>query len=189
MNFFVVDLHAVIQVQLNATQGKVGDHLVIVAALFELLLELFLPLGGSGNLTGVGAVVDHVLHPVDFGLINPLHLVEVIHTKVADGVWRVAVEVDQRLEAILFAAVKQPVDRSLLVGLAMVFEEVLEEVVADDFPAAIALTAQRPGDEVQIFFQRVRAVDCFQPIAQAGDNIVFQILFVGDGIIPSASGS
>ena len=63
----------------------------------------------------------------------------------------------------------------------MVFEEILEEVVADDLPAAVALAAQRPGDEVQIFFQRVRAVDCFQPIAQAGDNIVFQILFVGDG--------
>ena len=52
LDFFVVDLHAIIQVQLDAAQGKVGDHLVIVAALFELLLELFLPLGGSGNLTG-----------------------------------------------------------------------------------------------------------------------------------------
>ena len=63
----------------------------------------------------------------------------------------------------------------------MVFEEVLEEIAADDLPAAARLAAQRPGDEVQIFFQRVRAIDGFQPVTQAGDNIVFQILFVGDG--------
>ena len=63
----------------------------------------------------------------------------------------------------------------------MVFEEVLEEVAADNLSAAVALAAQRPGDEVQIFFQRVRAVGSFQPIAQAGDDVIFQILFVGDG--------
>ena len=113
-----------------------GDHLVIVAALLELLLELFLPLGGSCHFAGVSAVVDHVLHPVDFGLVDPLHLVEIVHAEVADGVRRVAVEVDQRLEAVLLAAVKQPVDRALLVDFAVVFEEVLEKVVADDLPAA-----------------------------------------------------
>ena len=87
-----------------------GDHLVVVAALFELLLELFLPLGGSRHLACVGAVVDHILHPVDFGLIDALHLVEIVHAEIADGVRRVAVEIDQRLEAVLLAAVKQPVD-------------------------------------------------------------------------------
>ena len=181
MDFFVIDLHAIVQVQLNAAQGKVGDHFVIVAALFELLLQLFLPLGGSGHLAGVGAVVDHVLHPVDLRLIDALHFVEVIHTEIADGVRRVAVEVDQRLEAVLLAAVEQPVDRALLVGLAVILEKVLEEVAADDLPAAVPLAAQRPGDEVQIFFQRVRAVGGFQPAAQAGDDVVLQILFVGDG--------
>ena len=123
MNFFVVDLHTVIQVQLDAAQGEVGDHLVIVAALLELLLELFLAFGGSGYLAGVGAVVDHVLHPVDFGLVDPLHLVKVIHTDIADGIRRVAVEVDQRLEAALLAAVKQPVNRALLVGLAVILKK------------------------------------------------------------------
>ena len=62
-------------------------------------------------------------------------------------------------------------DRRLTVGPAVVDESKPDRSIA----------AQRFGDEVQIFFQRVRAVDCFQPIAQAGDNIVFQILFVGDG--------
>mgnify|MGYP005805331051 CR=1 FL=1 len=123
----------------------------------------------------------HFWHWVDLGLLNPLHRGEVDRREVADGVRSLAVEVDQGLEAVLLAAVKQPVDGPLLIGLAVVLEKVLEGVIADDLPAAVALAAQRPGDEVQIFFQRVRAVDCFQPIAQAGDNIVFQILFVGDG--------
>lgn len=158
-----------------------GNHLIIVAALFELLLEFFFSLGGSGHLAGVGAVVDHVLHSVDFGLIDALHLVKVVHAQIADGVRRVAVEIDQRLEAVLLAAVEQPVDGALLVGLAVVFEEVPEEVAADDLPTAVPLAAQRPGDEVQIFFQRVLPVGGFQPATQAGDNIVFQILFVGDG--------
>ena len=73
-------------------------------------------------------------------------------------------EVDQRLEAVLLAAVKQPVNRALLVGLTVVFEEILEEAAADDLPAAASLAAQCPGDEVQIFFQRVCAIDGFQPI-------------------------
>ena len=90
-------------------------------------------------------------------------------------------QVDQRLEAVLLAAVEQPVDGALLVGLAVVFEEVPEEVAADDLPTAVPLAAQCPGDEVQIFFQRVLPVGGFQPATQAGDNIVFQILFVGDG--------
>ena len=41
--------------------------------------------------------------------------------------------------------------------------------------------AKRFGDEVQIVLQRFLAVDHAQPAAQAGDNIVPQILFVGDG--------
>ena len=106
---------------------------------------------------------------------------EIVHPKVADGVRRVAVEVDQRLEAVLLAAVEQPINRALLVSLAVVLKEVLEEVAADDLPATVAFAAQRPGDEVQIFFQRVRTVGGFQPVAQAGNDVVLQILFVGDG--------
>ena len=181
MDFFVVDLHAVIQVQLDTAQGEVGDHLVIVAALLELLLELFLPFRGSSHFTGIGAVVDHVLHPVNLRLVDPLHLMEIVHAEVADSVRCVAVEIDQRLEAVLFAAVEQPVDRALLVDFAVVFEEVLEEIVADNLAAAVALVAKSFCYKVEAFFQRVCAINNFQPAAQAGDNIVSQILFVSDG--------
>ena len=120
LDFFLVDFYAVVQIQLNAAQGQMGDHLVIVTALLELLLQFLLPLGGGGHLPGILAVVDHVLHPADFRLVDSLHLVEVVHPEVADGVRRVAVEVDQRLEAVLLAAVKEPVDGPLLVGFAVV---------------------------------------------------------------------
>ena len=51
--------------------GKEQD--VYKRQLFELLLEFFFSLGGGGYLAGVGAVVDHVLHPVDFGLIEDVY--------------------------------------------------------------------------------------------------------------------
>ena len=149
-----------------------GDHFIVIPALLELFLELFLPFGGGSHFTGVGAVVDHVLHTANLRLIDPLHLVEVVHTEVADGVRRVAMEVDQRLEAILLAAVEQPVDRPLLVNLAVILEEVLEEIITDDLPAAVSSAAEGFGNEVQIFFQRIFSINNFQPAAQAGNNIV-----------------
>ena len=70
-------------------------------------------------------------------------------------------EIDQRLEAVLLAAVEQPVDGALLVDFAVVGEEVLQEIIADDLPAGIASAAQGLGDEFQVLLQRVRAVDFF----------------------------
>ena len=181
LDLLVVDLHAIIQVQLNAAQGEVADHLVIFPALLELFLELFLPFGGSSHFTGVCAVVDHVLHTANLGLIDPLHLVEVVHSKIADGVRRVAVEINQSLEAVLLAAVEQPVDRALLINFAVVFEKILEEIITDNLTAAVSSAADGFGNEVQIFFQRIFPINRFQPAAQAGDNIVPQILFIRNG--------
>ena len=101
------------------------------------------------------------MHPLDFALIDPLHLVEIVDLYIADGVRRVVLEVDQRLEAVLPAAVEQPVDGAFLVDLAVVGEEVLQEIIADDLPAGAASAAQGLGDEFQVLLQRVRAVDFF----------------------------
>ena len=107
-----------------------GDLFVVVLALLDLLLELFLALGGGGDFTGGGAVVDDVLHPGDLAIVDPLHAVEVVDAQVSDGVLIVAVHINKRLEAILLAAVKQPVDGALAtagdgIGAAMVFEKVI----------------------------------------------------------------
>ena len=50
-----------------------------------------------------------------------------------------------RLEAVLPARVKEPVDRPLLVGLAVILVEVVEEVAADVLERA-ALAAERVRD-------------------------------------------
>ena len=63
----------------------------------------------------------------------------------------------------------------------MILEEVLEEIITNNLPAAVSSAAEGFSNEVQIFFQRIFSINNFQPAAQAGDNIVSQILFVGDG--------
>ena len=163
-----------------------ADLFVVVPALLQLLGQLVLALGGGSGFPGVGGVVHHVLHPVDLGFVHTLHLVQVVHTQGADGIRGVAVEVDQCLKAVLLAAVEQPVDGPLAgagdrVGLAVILEEIVQEIVADDLPAGGALVAQCFGNVIQVCFQRIRTVHHLQPVAQAGDNIIVQIFFIGDG--------
>ena len=167
-----------------------ADLFVVVPALLQLLGQLVLALGGGSGFTGVGGVVHHVLHPVDLGFVHTLHLVQVVHTQGADGIRSVAVEVDQCLKAVLLAAIKQPIDGPLAgagdrVGLAVILEEIVDKVVADDLPAGGALIAQCLGNVIQVCFQRICAVHHFQPVAQAGNDIVLQIFLVcnGDHII------
>ena len=111
-------------------------------------------------------MIHHILHSVDLGFIYTLHLVQVVDTQVSDGIRRVPVQVDQCLEAVLFAAVKQPVDRTLAgasdrVGLAVIFEEIVQEVVADNLPAGAALIAEGFCDIIKVCFQRISTVNRF----------------------------
>ena len=107
-----------------------ADLLIVFPAFLQLLGKFILALGSCCHLAGIPAVIHHILHPVDFGLIHTLHLVQVVDTQVADGIRRVAVQVNQCLEAVLLATVKQPVDRTLAgtgnrVSLAVILEEIV----------------------------------------------------------------
>ena len=89
-------------------------------------------------------------------------------------------------KAVLLAAVKQPVDRTLAgasdrVSLAVILEEIVQEVVADNLPAGAALIAEGFCDIIKVCFQRISTVHCFQPCTQARYNIIVQIFFIGDG--------
>ena len=131
-------------------------------------------------------MIHHILHPVDLGFIYALHFVQVVDTQVTDGIRRIAMQVNQCLETVLFAAVKQPVDRTLArtsdrVSLAVILEEIVQEVVADDLPAGAALIAKGFCDIVEVCFQRISTVNCFQPCTQARYDIIVQIFFIGDG--------
>ena len=186
MELAVVDFDAVVQVQLGAGEGEVGQLFVVVAAFLELLEELLLAFGRSGDFAAVGAVVDHVLHSVDLALVDTLQAVQIVYTQGSDGVRRITVEVDQGLEAVLLAAVEEPVDGPLAgagdgIGLAVVVEEVVQEIIPDDLAAGAALVAQGLGDEVQVVLQGIRTVDGANKLDKAGDDIVLQVGFVGDG--------
>ena len=60
---------------------------------------------------------------------------EVAVPHAAHGVLVVAVEVDEGFEAVFLTGVKEPVDRPFLVGLAVVFEEIIEEILAKSVPS------------------------------------------------------
>ena len=143
----VVDLYAVIKVKLDTGKCQMADLLIVFPAFLQLLGKFILALSGYCHLAGILAVIHHILHPVDLGFVYALHLVQVIDTQVSDGVWRIAVQINQCLKAVLLAAVKQPVDRTLSgagnrVGLAVILEEIVQEVVADNLPAGAALIAK-----------------------------------------------
>ena len=93
-----------------------SDLFLVLLKLQGLILELLLalqelhPLGGGGSLQLIGQVGQ-------LGAVPLLLLVDVVGADPSQQVRLVAVEVDESLKAVLFAAVKEPVDRPLLVGL------------------------------------------------------------------------
>lgn len=150
-------LDAVVEVDFLAQVGVVVDLLLVGVDLVELVLqalELFLVL----VLVGLrGSRVDALLVGLDARLVELLLLVDVARAHARHRVAVVAVDVDERLEAVLPACVEEPVDRPLLVGLAVVFVEVVEEVAADVLQGA-ALAAERIRDELQVLLIVLLAV-------------------------------
>ena len=106
---------------------------------------------------------------------------QILHTHIADGVGIPAVHIDERLEAVLLAAVKHPIDRAFLIGLDMVGDEIVQEIIADDPTAGIALVAESICDEAHVFLQRIFAVNDPHEFHEPSDDIVPEILFIGDG--------
>ena len=88
--------------------------------------------------------------------------------------------IDQRLEAVLLAAVEEPVDRTLLIGFQMVGIEVIQEVAADNF-AGHTLAAERICDELEVFFQRFLAVDSFHPLHKPSGDVIVEVVIIADG--------
>ena len=89
--------------------------------------------------------------------------------------------IDQRLEAVLLAAVVQPVDGAFLVDFYMVGVEAVQEIIADDGAGAGALNAKCLGDESKVIFQGIGTVHDFYKLHKAANNIIGEVFFVGDG--------
>lgn len=172
-------LDAVVEVDLLAQVGVVVNLLLIGVDFVELVLqalELLLVL----VLVGLrGSRVDALLVGLDARLVELLLLVDVARAHARHRVAVVAVDVDERLEAVLLARIEEPVDRPLLVGLAVIFVEAVDEVAADVLERA-ALAAERIRDELQILLIVLLAVDRSEPDAEAVDDVVLEVLVIAD---------
>ena len=172
-------LDAVVEVDLLAQVGVVVDLLLIGVDLVELILqalELLLVL----VLVGLrGSRVDALLVSLDARLVELLLLVDVARAQARHPVAVVAVDVDERFEAVLPARIEEPVDRPLLVGLAVILVEVVEEVAADVLERA-ALAAERVREELQVLLIVLLAVDRPEPGAEAVDDVVLEVLVIAD---------
>ena len=88
--------------------------------------------------------------------------------------------VNKTLEAILLAAVEQPVDGALLIGLAVVLKEVLQKVGAN-YLARGALAAERLGNKGQVLLERLLAVRGAHKVDKVTHDVVVKVLVVGNG--------
>ena len=159
--------------------GKVVDLFFVEARLLGLGLEFF-QLFAQAHALGAFGGAQARFDAGDGRAVAALLLVQVVRADAGDGVRGVAVHVDERLEAVLFAAVKQPVDGALLVGLAVVGEEIVEEIGADDL-ARRAAAAQRLGDEAEVVFQRLFAIGRLEEAHEHADDVVLEVFIVADG--------
>ena len=172
-------LHTIIEVDRDILVGKVMDFFFVFLDLQRLVLERFLFLGQLYPL-GAGSVFQRVCEVGELGAVTPLLLMDIVSTHPGKEVALIPVHIDQCLEAVLLAAVKEPVDRSFLVGLAMVSVEVIQKVAADDL-AGRSLAAESVCNELEVFFQRIAAVDCLHPLHKASGNVVIEVIVIADG--------
>ena len=81
----------------------------------------------------------------------------------------------------MLSAVVQPIDWTLLVSLIMILDEIVQEVIADDLTAGVALVTKGVCDEVKVFLQSVAAIDGTDKLHQATYDVIFKVFLIGDG--------
>ena len=139
---------------------------IIIFRFFQLLLQPFLTLGGVGNLLIIMTAVDSLLHTGNLFFVHPLDAVQILHTHITDSIRIPAVHINQRLEAVLLAAVKEPINRAFLISFHVILNKVVQKIVSDDLARGVALIAQCRSDKIQVLLQCLLAVSLFQPRAK-----------------------
>ncbi len=172
-------LYTVIQVDLDVLIGKVVNLFLVFLQFRRLLLELLLLLGQLHAL-GCAGVVDGITNLGKLGAVTFLLLMHIVGAQAGEKITLVAVHIAQRLETVLFAAVKEPVNRTLLIGFQVVGIEVIQEVAADHL-AGRTLAAERVGNKLEVFFQRIIAVDLADKLYKKPGNVIVKILVIADG--------
>lgn len=116
----------------------------------------------------------------ELGAVALLLLMDIVSAHPGQQIPLVAVEVDEGLEAVFLAAVKEPVDGPLLVGFAVVGKEVVDEVRTDNL-SGCAFSAQGVGDEFQVLLQGVLTIDHPDEVHELAGEVVLKVVVVADG--------
>lgn len=174
-------LHTVIEVNFLPQVGVVVDFFLIDVDFVKLLMELFEFTLEFILVCLTGGGVDAILGGFDTGLVEFLLFVDVVRPHTSEGVFIVAVEVDQRLEAVLLPGIKEPVDRTLLVTLAMVGVEVIEEVITDHLTGKPLAAGETISNEQEIIHKVLLAKGCGEPCTEAVYNIVLEVFIITNG--------
>ena len=103
----------------------------------------------------------------------------IVGTNTSNGIRLIAVHIDQRLKAVLFAAVKQPVNRAFLINLAVVRVEVAQEVIPN-YIFRLTLATKGIRNEFQIFVQCICTVNSFHKFHEQTDNIILKVFIVAN---------
>ena len=186
---FIVVLHAIIQVDLDHLIGKVMYFFFVDPDLLGLRLKLG-QLFGQLHPLGSGRTVDSLLQISDGRAIPGLLLMDIVRADTSDGIRLIAVHVDQALEAVLFAAIEEPVDRALAgashrISRTMIRIEIIDEVVPDDLTGG-TLAAEGIGNESQVFFECCFSEGYFNEFDKATYDVILEIFIVtawDDGIL------
>lgn len=108
-------LHAVIKVDLDVLVGKVVNLFLVFLQLGRLILELLL-LFGQLHALGCTGMVNSITELGKLGAVTLLLLMYIVRAQTGEKIALIAVHIAQCLEAVLLAAVKEPVDWTLLIG-------------------------------------------------------------------------
>ena len=101
-------LYAIIEVNGNILIGEVMDFFFVFLDLQRLVLELLL-LFGQLHPLGAGGAFQRIREVNELGAVTLLLLMDIIGAHPSKKITLIPVHINQRLEAILLAAVEEPI--------------------------------------------------------------------------------
>ena len=126
-----------------------------------------------------GSIGNALFKISNSGAVTSLLLMHIIGTDTGNGVWLISMHIDQRLEPILLAAIKQPINRAFLINLAMLFIKIIQEIIPN-YIFRLTLATQCIGNEFQVFIQCLCTVNRFHEFHEQTNNIILKIFIIAN---------
>lgn len=155
-----------------------SDFSIIVFGFLNLFLEVFLLLCSVGNFLVIVAIVYNFLHTSNLFFIHTLNTMQILNSNITNGVCVPTMHINKSLKSILLTTIKKPINRTFLISLNMVFDEICQEIISDYFTACLSFITKGIRNKIKVFFKRIFSVNLFQPSTKQTDNIIFKIFLV-----------